>query len=75
MKSKIEVRKFAVESAITIMGQGTPNKDVISKAKEIESYIIGEAVLPETYDDMSALGGITSSLLSALEPKESAKKK
>jgi predicted house-cleaning NTP pyrophosphatase (Maf/HAM1 superfamily) len=39
MKSKIEVRVFAVEKAISIMGIGTPDKDVISKAKEIEAYV------------------------------------
>lgn len=75
MKSKIEVRKFAVESAITIMGQGTPNKDVVSKAKEIESYIIGEAVLPETYDDMNAVGGLASTLFGAISEAKEVKKK
>lgn len=75
MKSKIEVRKFAIESAITIMGQGTPYKDVISKAKEIESYIIGEAVLPETYDDMNAVGGLASTLFGAISEAKEVKKK
>ena len=75
MKSKIEVRKFAVESAITIMGKGTPDKDVISKAKEIESYIIGDAVLPETYDDMNAVGGLASTLFGAISEAKEVKKK
>lgn len=47
MKSKIEVRKFAVEKAVEIMGVGTPDKNIIAKAQEIESYILGEAELPE----------------------------
>lgn len=55
MKSKIEVRKFAIEKAIEIMGVGTPGKDVISKAQQIETYIIGQAQLPETDDSEQAL--------------------
>lgn len=75
MKSRIEIRKFAVESAIAIMGNGTPDKDIVSKAKEIETYVVGEAVLPETYDDMSAVSGLASSLLGAIDVKETTKKK
>lgn len=55
MKSKIEVRKFAIEKAIEIMGVGTPDKDVISKAQQIETYIIGQAQLPETDNSEQAL--------------------
>lgn len=55
MKSKIEVRKFAVEKATQIMGAGTADKDVISKAKEIEAYIIGEAQLPEVFNEEKEL--------------------
>lgn len=55
MKSKIEVRKFAVEKATQIMGTGTADKDVISKAKEIEAYIIGEAQLPEVFNEEKEL--------------------
>ena len=43
MKSKIEVRTFAVEKAVAI-------KDVVAKAQEIEAYVIGEAELPEVED-------------------------
>lgn len=57
MKSKIEVRKFAVEKAAQIMGTGTADKDVISKAKEIETYIIGEAELPEVFSEEKELMG------------------
>lgn len=51
MKSKIEVREFAVKIAADIMGKGTPVDSLIAKAQEIEDYIIGEAVLPEVAAD------------------------
>ncbi len=51
MKSKIEVREFAVKTAADIMGKGTPVDSLITKAKEIESYIIGGAILPEVAVD------------------------
>ena len=47
MKSKVEIRVFAIEQAVKIMGVGTPDKQVVEKAKEIESYIIGGAELPD----------------------------
>ena len=50
-KSKIEVREYAMNKAIELMGTGTPTKQVVEKAKEIETYILGEAVLPETVDE------------------------
>lgn len=67
MKSKIEVRKFAVEKAVEIMGTGTSQKDVVSKAKEIEAYIIGDAVLPEVYNDMDAVNAILGNVLSGFK--------
>lgn len=66
MKSKIEVRTFAVNKAVEILGHGTPDKDVISKAKEIEAYIIGEAELPETYNEMVEANGILGGILNAI---------
>lgn len=64
LKSKIEVREFAVKQAVIILGAGTPQKDVVVKAKEIESYVIGESELPETSDEedilMKLVGNITS---------------
>lgn len=53
MKSKIEIRVFAVEVAASMMGAGSPTKDVVSKAKEIEEYIVGEAKVPETDADIT----------------------
>ena len=55
MTSKIEVRVFAVEQAVKIMGVGTPQKDVVAKAQEIEKYIIGAAELPEVADEASPM--------------------
>ena len=51
MKSKIEVREFAVKIAADIMGKGTPVDSLIAKAQEIEKYIIGGATLPEIAAD------------------------
>lgn len=47
MKSKIEVRVFAIEQSVKIMGAGTPQKDVVAKAQEIEGYITQGIVLPD----------------------------
>lgn len=66
MKSKIEVRKFAVEVASMVLGRGTADKDVVAKAKEIEVYIIGAAELPETYDENNALKATFAPMLNAL---------
>lgn len=55
MKSKLEIRKFAVEKAVEVMGVGTPSKDVVAKAQEIEIYITGNAELPEVYDSDTAV--------------------
>lgn len=51
MKSKIEVREYAVNKAAEIMGKGTPTDSLIAKAQEIEKYIIGGATLPEIAAD------------------------
>ncbi|MEE1081632.1 MAG: hypothetical protein U0L19_11045 [Bacteroidales bacterium] len=45
--TKIDIRKYAVEMATRIMGAGTPDKDLVAKAKEIEAYIIGDAIVEE----------------------------
>lgn len=66
MKSMIEVRKFAVEMAVAVMGQGTADKDVVGKAMEIEKYVVGNAVLPETYDEASIISGTLGNLIGTL---------
>lgn len=47
MKTKIDVRVFAIEQAVKVMGANAPQKDVVAKAKEIEAYIIGDTLLQE----------------------------
>ena len=63
MKSKIEIREFAIKIAADIMGNGTPSKDIVSKAKEIEQYIIGEVEIPDIsnieQDMLGMLKGVT----------------
>ena len=66
MKSLIEVRKFAVEKAVEVLGAGTAAKDVVEKAREIEVYIVGSAELPEVYNDVETAMGAISSLGSLL---------
>lgn len=73
MKSRIEVRKFAIENAVAIMGVGS--KDVVSKAKEIEEYIIGGAELPEVYNETDTLMSGLSSALGYLGTEPTSKKK
>lgn len=59
----MEIRVFAVERAVELMGTGTPNKDVIAKAKEIEAYIVGDAQLPEVAEsDISAARSFLSEI-------------
>ena len=48
-KSRIEIREFAVRQAVELLGTGSPQKDIVAKARDIEAYIIGEADLPEVY--------------------------
>lgn len=66
MKSKIEVRVFAVEQAVKVMGAGTPQKDVVVKAQEIENYIVQDVVLPDVAVEASPVDYLNSmaSLLS-----------
>lgn len=66
MKSKLEVRTFAVNKAVEIMGQGTPQKDVIAKAKEIEEYVLGGVELPEVHNEAAMLNGIMENVVSSL---------
>lgn len=77
MKSKIEVRVFAVNKAVEVMGVGALIKDVVAKAQEIEKYVIGEAVLPETYEEtspMELLNGIASAVSASAAPETKNKK-
>ena len=60
MKSKIEVRVFAVNKAVEVMGTGALIKDVVAKAQEIEKYVIGEAELPEIAPEASPIDYLNS---------------
>lgn len=60
MRSRVEIRKFAVQTAADLLGTGSAIKDIVAKAKEIETYIVGEAEIPETYDEASELGEMFS---------------
>lgn len=66
MKSKIEIRIFAVEQAVKIMGVGTPDKQVVEKAKEIENYVIGNADLPD-FDASSPVDKVVESMAALAE--------
>lgn len=61
-KSKIEVREYAMNKAIELMGTGTPTKQVVDKAKEIETYVMGEAELPEVLDEEKMVNTIIEAL-------------
>lgn len=60
MKSKIEVRVFAVNKAVEIMGAGAIVKDVVAKAQEIEKYVIDAAELPEIAPEASPIDYLNS---------------
>ena len=62
LKSKIEVREYAINKAIELMGTGTPTKQVVDKAKEIETYVIGEADLPESVDENEVMNTVIETL-------------
>lgn len=66
MDSMIEIRKYAISKAVDMLGRGTASKDVISKAKEIEAYIVGDAVLPEVYNEMDAASGLMGQMFNAV---------
>ena len=55
IKSKLDARHYAIEKAVELMGAGSPSKDVVAKAVEIEAYIVGGAELPEVSNDTSQL--------------------
>ena len=67
IKSRLDARHYAVEKAVELMGAGSPSKDVIAKAQEIESYIVGEAELPEVTNDAETFGNMLASVLPKYE--------
>ena len=61
-KSNIEVREYAMNKAVELMGTGTPTKQVVDEAKEIETYVMGEAELPEVLDEEKMVNTIIEAL-------------
>ncbi len=74
MNSKLEVRLEAVRLAA--MTEGVSPSTVIVTAREIEEYIIGDAVLPEHYDPNATMTQLVSALQTQMssgdEQKETA---
>lgn len=75
MKSKIDVRVFAIEQAMRLYNAGSPAKDVVAKAQEIELYILGNIELPDTYDDITNMLGGAIGLVGALNSDDNKVKK
>ena len=63
IKSKLDARHYAIEKAVELMGAGSPSKDVVAKAVEIEAYIVGGAELPEVSNDTAQLMGMLGDAL------------
>ena len=61
-RTKIEVREYAMNKAVELMGTGTPTKQVVDKAKEIETYVMGKAELPEVLDEEKMVNTIIEAL-------------
>lgn len=53
MKSKMEIRQFAVNTALAF--EDVTSETLIPTAEKIEKYVLGSAELPENYDDFSQL--------------------
>lgn len=60
MNSKIDLRSEAVRLAVNV--EGVTPENVISVAKEIEAYILGDVTLPEAYDPNESLTKMTEAL-------------
>jgi hypothetical protein len=61
-KSNIEIREFAINKAVELLGPGAPSKDVVEKAKEIETYVKGDSELPEVLDEEKMVNTIIEAL-------------
>lgn len=61
MKTRVEIRVFAIEQAVRIMGAGAPQRDVVEKAKEIEQYIT-EGIELADVDTFSPADALTAAV-------------
>ena len=66
LKSKFDVRKFAVESAIAYSCKSDKKLKLLEQAKEIEAYVLGEAELPEYVNSEDALTKTMNTYLAAI---------
>ena len=71
MKTKVDIRVFAIQQAVVILGAGAPSKDVVSKALEIEKYITEGIELPDvdTSSPLDIVNGIMPALTAATAVK------
>ena len=69
LKSKFDVRRFAVESAIAYSAKS--RKELLVQAKEIETYVLGDAELPEYVNSEDALTKTMTNYLVALSKPQS----
>lgn len=69
LKSKFDVRRFAVESAIAYSAKS--RKELLVQAKEIEAYVLGDAELPEYVNSEDALTKTMTNYLAALSKPQS----
>lgn len=68
MKSKLELRQFAVTTAAN--AEGVTAENFIAFAKSIEEYVLGGAELPEHYDETDQMQRLTDMIAkSAFTPK------
>ena len=49
------------------MGAGSPQKDVFAKAKDIETYVIGGADIPEVSNDTDTINDIMGNAMQMLQ--------
>lgn len=66
IKSRLDARHYAIEKAVELMGAGSPSKEVVAKAVEIEAYIVGGAELPEVSNDTAQLMNMLGDALSTV---------
>lgn len=69
LKSKFDVRRFAVESAIAYSAKS--RKELLAQAKEIEAYVLGDVELPEYVNSEDALAKTMNTYLAAIAKPQS----
>lgn len=68
MKSKLELRQFAVTTAAN--AEGVTAENFIAFAKSVEEYVLGGVELPEHYDEADQMQRLTEMIAnSTVTPK------